>query len=312
MNEGDVFDPAGLFLGSYTPNCLLRFKGIPYSAKCLWSRLLQFKGKNPTAWPSVETLAQEMQLSTSQIKRLMAILVEHKFIRRTLPAGQGRLAHRTTRYEFLWHECFEGAHIRSSGGGMDALSGGSIHAPSTVRESCVRDSEEGNPPTPRSLADRYWNSLGFKRAPLPEVAQLFVNLLNEGWSLADLQDFVAKGPKSCGVNTGTLTISMERWHNQRQKTQPVRSAESEQRGERRRERLGAFVKRLREAGVTDARWLKDDSVVAVRYDGHVLVIGPTGPLKGFVRVSRTSPLAFQDIADFAFIIGDTELRFEEE
>lgn len=314
MKPGDVFDPTGVFLGSFIPNCLLSFTGIPYSAKCLWGRLLQFKGKNPDAWPSIEQMADKMQLSESQIKRLTAILVEQKFIRRTLPTGQDRLAHRTTRYQFLWHPCFEGAHIRPSGGSMDALSGGSMDALSTVKDSCVKDSE-GDPPTPHSLADRYWKRLGYKRARHPEldqrrrdIRQLFTDLHAEGWPLEELGRFAKKGPKSCGVSPGTLKVGMEKWR----KTKPVRSAESEQRSEQRRERLEAFLERLSCHGVTEARWLSDDSTVHVEFDGPFIVIGPMGPMKGTARISGASPLAFQDIADFAFVVGNEELRFEEE
>ena len=46
MKVGEVFNPYGMFVGSFVPNTLLRYKGLSSTAKLLWARLAQYAGKN--------------------------------------------------------------------------------------------------------------------------------------------------------------------------------------------------------------------------------------------------------------------------
>lgn len=107
MNPGDQFNPYKLFVGSFIPNALLRYKGLSFGAKLTYARLSQYAGQDGQCFPKQETLADELGSSLSAIKRFIKELVDKQFINKKIPNGQDRFMHKTIRYSFLWHDCFK-------------------------------------------------------------------------------------------------------------------------------------------------------------------------------------------------------------
>jgi len=107
MTVGQKFNPYKLFVGSFIPNALMRYKGISSTAKLTWARLAQYAGENGMAWPSQKTLAEEIGVTERQINFVLKELEKEGFIKRIAPKGINKLLHKTTRYFFLWHKCFE-------------------------------------------------------------------------------------------------------------------------------------------------------------------------------------------------------------
>ena len=106
MELGQVFNPHGLFTGVFIPNCLVKYKGISSTAKMCWGRLKQYAGKDGAAFPSQETLAEEIGISKRQCVNVLNVLEKQGFIRRIIPNGNEKWLHKTTHYLFLWHNIF--------------------------------------------------------------------------------------------------------------------------------------------------------------------------------------------------------------
>lgn len=106
MKTGDEFNPWRMFVGVFIPNALARYSGLTASAKLIYGRLAQFAGKNGECYPSQETLAAEVGLSTARIKQVLPELVKCGLIRIEQPMGRDRLNHMNARYVFLWHDIF--------------------------------------------------------------------------------------------------------------------------------------------------------------------------------------------------------------
>jgi len=107
MKVGEVFNPYGIFVGSFVPNALLRYKGLSSTAKLLWARLAQYAGKNGECFPSQKTLAEELGITERQIITMLKQLVAKGFIKQEKPKGLDKLVHKTSRYYFLWHKYFD-------------------------------------------------------------------------------------------------------------------------------------------------------------------------------------------------------------
>jgi len=120
MEIGKPFNPYRLFVGSFIPNCLMRTTSISPGAKLCWARLAQYAGKNGIAWPSQDTLAKELGVSTRQCRRYLAELEQEKFIKRQSPEGTDRLKHCSNRYVFLWHPCFQPGDDGADTGDIEA------------------------------------------------------------------------------------------------------------------------------------------------------------------------------------------------
>ena len=148
------FNPYQSFVGSFIPNCLMKYPHLSPSAKLLWARLAQYAGKNGYCYPSVETLADELGISKQQIIRLLKELETKQFIYRDLPKGKDKLLHRTTKYYFIMHQIFEHDVNVTTGGEVNVTSGSNMYVTSgsnmdvtsiTVRrESVERESKENN------------------------------------------------------------------------------------------------------------------------------------------------------------------------
>jgi len=123
-------NPYRTFVGSFIPNGLLKYKGVSSTAKLLWARLAQYAGKNGVAWPSQDSLAEEIGVSVTTIKRFMKELIDDGFIECEKPLGLDRLGHKTNRYYFLNHPCLFKADADTSGEINVELSGESNIEPS--------------------------------------------------------------------------------------------------------------------------------------------------------------------------------------
>ncbi len=147
MKHGQIFNPHKLFVGSFIPNALMRYKGISATAKLCWARLAQYAGANGECFPAQKNLAEEIGISEVQVKRVLKELIDDGFILKHCPTGQDRLNHKTNRYYFLWHKCFdanptEGITSDTSAGIINDTSEGIVDDTSIVRESLVRESKK--------------------------------------------------------------------------------------------------------------------------------------------------------------------------
>jgi len=100
VKVGDEFRPYKKFIGSMIPNNLMRSKIISDGAKLCYGRLCQFNGKNGSAFPSYETLGEELGVTRCTAKRRVKELVDNKLIKIYYNTGE------TNSYKFLWHEVF--------------------------------------------------------------------------------------------------------------------------------------------------------------------------------------------------------------
>lgn len=107
MNIGQNFNPFRLFVGAFIPNALMRYTKISQGAKLCYARLAQFAGQNGEAFPNRETLAFELGVSLSQVKRYIKELKTHGFIEVIEPKGKDKFKHLNNKYCFKWHEIFE-------------------------------------------------------------------------------------------------------------------------------------------------------------------------------------------------------------
>lgn len=107
MEIGQVFNPYGLFNGSFIPNCIMRSKELTASDKLVWGRLFQYSGRDGICYPKQDTIAEEIGVSERTVKYALQNLVTKKFIRVIAPSGKDRLMHRNNQYVFLWHPVFE-------------------------------------------------------------------------------------------------------------------------------------------------------------------------------------------------------------
>ncbi len=99
---GKVFNPYKLFVGSFLPNCLLRYDGISSTAKLVWARLAQYAGESGTAYPAQSTLAAEVGLSRRQVCDVLKELEAKGFIVSRVTKDGG-----SKSYRFLRHEVFD-------------------------------------------------------------------------------------------------------------------------------------------------------------------------------------------------------------
>jgi len=100
MQTGQEFNPYKVFVGIFIPNAIVKCQSISPGAKLLYGRLAQYAGGNGDAYPSHETLAVELGVSSRQIRRYISELVNERFVR-------VQHTQKSNRYIFLWHEVLE-------------------------------------------------------------------------------------------------------------------------------------------------------------------------------------------------------------
>lgn len=92
-------NPKRLFVGCFVANWLRERKELTMTAKVLYATLVQHANDEGVAWPSQETLAQEMGCTDRCVRSGLALLEEHGLIETQQP-GLGA----SNRYRFGWHE----------------------------------------------------------------------------------------------------------------------------------------------------------------------------------------------------------------
>ncbi len=100
MKTGETFNPYKLFVGIFTPRALARYKGISQGAKLCYGALSYFAGENGQAWPSHETLGEELGVTSRQVRDYLSELKEKGFIKTDR-------TQKTNKYYFIWHEVLE-------------------------------------------------------------------------------------------------------------------------------------------------------------------------------------------------------------
>lgn len=102
MQIGQGFNPHSLFVSSPLPEWLERRPELSPGAKLVYARLARFGGRDGSAYPSRETLAEAVGLPLRTVARHLAELKEARLVVADRP-GLGR----SNRYRFLWHEWIE-------------------------------------------------------------------------------------------------------------------------------------------------------------------------------------------------------------
>jgi hypothetical protein len=96
MKPGDPFNPYKVFVGVFIPNAIVKYSELSPGAKLCYGRLSQYAGENGAAYPSHETLAAELGVSSRQVRRYIDELTAANFL---------KVLHSQTsnHYLFLWH-----------------------------------------------------------------------------------------------------------------------------------------------------------------------------------------------------------------
>ena len=84
------------------PTAMARFPGVSAAAKLIWATLARFSGGKTFAFPSNETIANEIGMSQDTVQRGIAELAAAGFL---LPQRRGR--GKTNVYHFLEHHVFQ-------------------------------------------------------------------------------------------------------------------------------------------------------------------------------------------------------------
>jgi hypothetical protein len=102
LKVGDRFNPYNLFLGSFIPDAIGRYRGISPGAKLAWGRFCRFGGERGAVFPSMETMGRETGCTINQARSYVKELIKENFI-----AVEERPGKPNTYY-FLWHPAFDG------------------------------------------------------------------------------------------------------------------------------------------------------------------------------------------------------------
>lgn len=85
--------------GAFIPNWLLSRSEVSSGAKLCYARLVQYAGKNGSAWPKQDTLADELGIGVRNVQYLLKELIDLSLIHSTRQ-GKGL----PSKYLFLDHE----------------------------------------------------------------------------------------------------------------------------------------------------------------------------------------------------------------
>ncbi len=110
---GRPFNPFRVFYGIFIPEALLQYSEISNGAKLCYGVLCRHAGEKGRCFPSQEALAIPLGGSVRNIRRYLQELESKGFIR-IIQLG----LRRSNRYEFLWHEIFDGSE-RTDPSGQD-------------------------------------------------------------------------------------------------------------------------------------------------------------------------------------------------
>jgi hypothetical protein len=119
LQEGQPFNPYGLFTGIFIPEALVRYPEISAGAKIAYGRLVRYAGQDGDCHPSVKTLAREIGVRERQTQRYLAELESNGFIR-SFARFRGPSVRDANGYVFLWHPTFVGS-IRNAATPVSSL-----------------------------------------------------------------------------------------------------------------------------------------------------------------------------------------------
>ena len=150
---GEQFNPYRLFVGAFIPNALMKYTDLSQGAKLTWARLAQYAGEKGEAYPSLETLANDIGVKKLQAIQYLKELEKKQFIKVLRANGKDKFLHKTNRYIFLWNTILAGMQKHTSAGMQKHTSAGMqkhtsagmqkhTQRESVVRESVVRESEK--------------------------------------------------------------------------------------------------------------------------------------------------------------------------
>lgn len=108
LTEGQEFSPYKLFYGIFIPECLMAYRGLTCTAKCVWGTLARRAGKNTSVSPSQGELADMCGISRSTCISALQELEKQHFI---VSEGQREIK----RYTFLLHPVLLAAVSKKSG-----------------------------------------------------------------------------------------------------------------------------------------------------------------------------------------------------
>lgn len=103
MKKLDTFNPYRLFVGSFIPNVIMKYKKLSSTAKLVYGRLCQYAGKDGECFPAQTTLALEVAISTRQVYSCLKELEKEGFIAVIKSSGKDKLFHLHNKYVFLKH-----------------------------------------------------------------------------------------------------------------------------------------------------------------------------------------------------------------
>lgn len=200
MQNGEPFNPHGLFVGVFIPNVLLESGCLSPTAMLLWARMAQFAGRGGRCFPKQTTLAKSLHITTGRVKQLVKELEEKEFIRIAKPDGKARLLHAPNEYQFLWHPAFE--EVECLPPEVEYIIPPGVEKIIPPREETQREEKplEGTRPTVRTFTDTFcqlWEGHYGSKYPFAAKDGVCANkiwkLLRHDWQLAKrvLQNYFA-------------------------------------------------------------------------------------------------------------------------
>ena len=120
MRIGEKFNPYRLFVGVYIPNAIVRCKDLSLGAKLCYGRLAQYAGEDGEAYPSYETLAEEIGSNRRSAIRYAKELHLYGLIRIVHRKNLYAEDYTSNVFQFLWHSLLESS-LKDKGGDKNAL-----------------------------------------------------------------------------------------------------------------------------------------------------------------------------------------------
>ena len=109
LKEGQQFNPKGMFHSSiFIPEYMLSNPDLSLYDKVVWAKLVNYyNDKLGYAWPTKQTLANDLAICLSQVEKSIRKLVKEKLIRIVTPKGIQKMEHKPNKYFFIWSTIFE-------------------------------------------------------------------------------------------------------------------------------------------------------------------------------------------------------------
>jgi len=122
MEIGQLFNPKGLFVGSFIPDVISKSKLLTSTDKLIYGRLMRYAGDDGICYPKQTELAEECGVSESAVIKSIANLLQNDLIVVEKPTGIERIKHFRNKYYFAWHNMFDECKLRNSQKAMSVSS----------------------------------------------------------------------------------------------------------------------------------------------------------------------------------------------